>query len=222
MMAMTAPIHIRIPTFFPMTIPNIGTNVYFWIPSVLNATDPSVIEGPFQPTALYVSEDDNYGVAVFLNDIGSASLEDYAKMMETEGGGSNFRNVMINGISCVGYEIEENDMECLIYPVTDNVIVTFTCNPLNGDEGWDATKGVIFAQRVMNALIGKGLSREEAYDTVQPIAMKAWSEGLDYSTLLQESAKVMGLLSKEELDSCFTLDYYFKNVDYIFDRVGIK
>ena len=84
------------------------------------------------------------------------------------------------------------------------------------------THGVIFAQRVMNALIGKGLSREEAYDTVQPIAMKAWSEGLDYSTLLQESAKVMGLLSKEELDSCFTLDYYFKNVDYIFDRVGIK
>ena len=84
------------------------------------------------------------------------------------------------------------------------------------------THGVIFAQRVMNALIGKGLSREEAYDTVQPIAMKAWSEGLDYATLLQESPKVMGLLTKEELDGCFTLDYYFKNVDYIFDRVGIK
>ncbi len=83
------------------------------------------------------------------------------------------------------------------------------------------TKGVIFAQRVMNALIGKGLSREQAYDTVQPIAMKAWTEGLDYQTLLKESADVMGLLSVEELESCFTLDYYFKNVDYIFGRVGI-
>ena len=83
------------------------------------------------------------------------------------------------------------------------------------------TKGVIFAQRVMNALIGKGLSREQAYDTVQPIAMKAWTEGLDYQTLLKESADVMGLLSVEELESCFTLDYYFKNVDYIFSRVGI-
>ena len=83
------------------------------------------------------------------------------------------------------------------------------------------TKGVIFAQRVMNALIGKGLSREQAYDTVQPIAMKAWTEGLDYQTLLKESADVMGLLSVEELESCFTLDYYFKNVDYIFRRVGI-
>ena len=83
------------------------------------------------------------------------------------------------------------------------------------------THGVIFAQRVMNALIGKGLSREEAYDTVQPVAMKAWSEGLDYKTLLQGEPKVTGRLSAEELDACFTLDYYFKNVDYIFNRVGI-
>ena len=83
------------------------------------------------------------------------------------------------------------------------------------------TKGVIFAQRVMNALIGKGLAREQAYDTVQPIAMKAWTEGLDYQTLLKESPDVMGLLTVEELESCFTLDYYFKNVDFIFGRVGI-
>ena len=83
------------------------------------------------------------------------------------------------------------------------------------------TKGVIFAQRVMNAMISKGLSREEAYDTVQPIAMKAWTEGLDYQTLLKESDKVMALLTEEELWDCFTLDYYFKNVDYIFGRVGI-
>ena len=83
------------------------------------------------------------------------------------------------------------------------------------------TNGVIFAQRVMNALIGKGLSREEAYDTVQPIAMRAWTEGLDYRDLLQESDKVMSLLTAEDLADCFTLDYYFKNVDYIFGRVGI-
>ena len=83
------------------------------------------------------------------------------------------------------------------------------------------TKGVIFAQRVMNALIGKGLSREEAYDTVQPVAMKAWTEGLDYLSLLKDNEKVCGLLTKEELESCFTLEYYFKNVDYIFGRVGL-
>ena len=83
------------------------------------------------------------------------------------------------------------------------------------------TRGVIFAQRVMNALIAKGLSREQAYDTVQPIAMEAWTEGKDYKTLLEASAPVSEKLSREELDSCFTLDYYFKNVDEIFSRVGI-
>lgn len=84
------------------------------------------------------------------------------------------------------------------------------------------TNKVIFAQRVMNALISKGFVREEAYDTVQPIAMKAWSEGLDYQELLSQNEKVMSYLSKEELDSCFTLDYYFSQVDYIYKRNGIE
>jgi len=83
------------------------------------------------------------------------------------------------------------------------------------------THGVIFAQRVMNALIEKGLSRERAYDTVQPISMKSWAEGLDYQTLLKDNEEVMALLSPEEVDNCFTLDYYFKNVDYIFKKTCI-
>ena len=83
------------------------------------------------------------------------------------------------------------------------------------------TRGVIFAQRVMNALIAKGLSREQAYDTVQPIAMEAWTNDKDYKTLLEASEAVTKRLSKEELDNCFTLDYYFKSVDEIFSRVGI-
>ena len=83
------------------------------------------------------------------------------------------------------------------------------------------TRKVIFAQRVMNALIDKGLSREEAYDTVQPVAMRAMAERADYQELLAENEKVMSKLSREELDSCFTLEYYLKNVDYIFRRAGI-
>ena len=84
------------------------------------------------------------------------------------------------------------------------------------------TRKVIFAQRVMNALIERGFSREQAYDTVQPIAMRAMSERADYQELLAESKEVMAVLTREELDSCFTLDYYLKNVDFIFERVGIE
>ena len=80
------------------------------------------------------------------------------------------------------------------------------------------TNGVIFAQRVMNALIDKGFVREKAYDTVQPIAMQAMAEGAAYQDLLRKDPTVSSMLSDEELDACFTLDYYMKNVDHIYKR----
>ncbi len=83
------------------------------------------------------------------------------------------------------------------------------------------TKGVIFAQRVLYALMQKGLVREEAYDTIQPLAMKALDEKKDYKEILKQDKKVSSLLTEKEIDDCFTLDYYMKNVDYIYKRVGI-
>lgn len=84
------------------------------------------------------------------------------------------------------------------------------------------TNGVIFAQRVMNALIEKGLAREQAYDLVQAIAMKAYHDHIDYHSLLLENQEVKDILSNEEIKECFTLDYYFKNIDFIYQRCGIK
>lgn len=83
------------------------------------------------------------------------------------------------------------------------------------------TNGVIFAQRVMNALIDKGFVREKAYDTVQPIAMRAMAEGAAYKDLLAADPIVSSMLTPEVLDACFTLDYYMKNVDFIYKRNGI-
>lgn len=84
------------------------------------------------------------------------------------------------------------------------------------------TNGVIFAQRVMNALIDKGFAREKAYDTVQPIAMRAMQEGKPYQELLKQDETVMSTLTPEELDNCFTLDYYFKNIDHIYKRNNLE
>lgn len=84
------------------------------------------------------------------------------------------------------------------------------------------TNGVIFAQRVMNALIDKGFVREKAYDTVQPIAMRAMAEGAAYQDLLAEDSTIREMLTPEELQACFTLDYYMKNVDYIYKRNHIE
>lgn len=83
------------------------------------------------------------------------------------------------------------------------------------------TKGVIFAQRVLYKLIEKGFVREKAYDTVQPIAMKALNEKKSYQELLHLDPVVSNTLTSEEIDSCFTLEYYMKNVDYIYKRIGL-
>ncbi|XMB85687.1 adenylosuccinate lyase [Mycoplasmatota bacterium WC44] len=83
------------------------------------------------------------------------------------------------------------------------------------------TNGVIFAQRVMTALINKDLSREDSYDMVQPVAMKSMETKRKFFDLLLES-EVSKYLSKEDLEGCFDIEYYLKSVDEIFSRVGIK
>ncbi len=83
------------------------------------------------------------------------------------------------------------------------------------------TKGVIFTQRVMTTLINKGMTRENAYDLVQPMAMKAFNEGIQLIDLLYDNSDITKLLSKADIDSCFTLEYYLKEVETIYKRVGI-
>ncbi|MBR4912250.1 MAG: adenylosuccinate lyase [Bacteroidales bacterium] len=100
-----------------------------------------------------------------------------------------------------------------------NILENLVVFPENMLKNIYLTHKVIFAQRVMTALINKGLSRESAYDLVQPIAMKAWFEGQDYKELLSQNETVMSHFTSEELDQCFTLEYYLKQVPAIFERV---
>ena len=67
----------------------------------------------------------------------------------------------------------------------------------------------------------KGFVREQAYDLVQPVAMKTLMEGGEMQENLKRTPAVTEHLTAEEIDNCFTLDYYMKNVDYIFNQVGI-
>lgn len=83
------------------------------------------------------------------------------------------------------------------------------------------THGVIFSQRFMLKLIEKGLSREEAYDTVQPNAIKSWENKSDFKTLMSNEAVVKKLLTKEDIDDCFDPKYQLKYVDEIYKRVGL-
>jgi len=82
------------------------------------------------------------------------------------------------------------------------------------------TNGVIFSQRFMLKLVEKGLSREESYDLVQPLAIKSWEENLEFRKLILES-KVSELLTKDEIEDCFDVRHHLKNVEIIYRRVGL-
>jgi adenylosuccinate lyase len=83
------------------------------------------------------------------------------------------------------------------------------------------TKGLIFSQRVLLALMDKGLSRPKAYDLVQRCAMKTWKEGSDFKANLLNDTEAAKYFSEKDLVKIFNLDYYLRNVNKIFKRLGI-
>ncbi len=83
------------------------------------------------------------------------------------------------------------------------------------------TKGLLFSQRVMLALIDKGLSRQKAYELVQRNAMKAWKGNKIFLNLLKADSEVIATLPQEKLEPLFDEQYYLRYVDEIFERLGL-
>ena len=102
-----------------------------------------------------------------------------------------------------------------------NVIKGLEVYPQRMKKNIELTKGLVFSQRVMLALIDKGLSRQKAYHLVQRNAMKAWEGNKNFRTLLKADAEVKATLSPEELEALFDYQYYLRHVDEIFERLGL-
>jgi adenylosuccinate lyase len=88
-------------------------------------------------------------------------------------------------------------------------------------QNMDVTKGLLFSQRVLLALIDKGMNRQDAYKLVQKNAMKTWAEGKKFMTLLKADKEVMAALPVKELEALFDYSYYTRYVDDIFQRLGL-
>lgn len=102
-----------------------------------------------------------------------------------------------------------------------NIVKNLTVFPENMKRNMDRTYGLIYSQRVLLKLIDKGMAREEAYDTVQPKAMQAWEEGVQFRTLVEAEPKITEKLTPEEISECFDYSYHLSHVDTIFDRLGL-
>ena len=103
-----------------------------------------------------------------------------------------------------------------------NIVKNLTVFPENMKRNMDRTFGLIYSQRILLALIDKGLAREEAYDTVQPLTARAWDEQTQFRPLVEANEKITSYLTKEELDDCFDYNYHIQKVDYIFERCGLN
>jgi adenylosuccinate lyase len=86
-------------------------------------------------------------------------------------------------------------------------------------ENLDLTGGLYEAQRVLLALVGKGVARQQGYVFVQRNAMKVWEEKVDFRTALKRDEDVRKILTDAEIDGCFAVEYHLKHVDTIFRRV---
>ena len=86
----------------------------------------------------------------------------------------------------------------------------------------ERTYGLYNSQRLLIKLIDKGLSREAAYDLVQPQAMRSWSEGRAFKELILEQEAITKHLPEAEIEEAFDARYHLRRIDFIYKRIGLE
>jgi len=127
-------------------------------------------------------------------------------------------------------DISHSSVERVIIP-DSTILVDYMLDRLRGiidglhvypkrmKENMGRSYGLFTSQRVMLALLDKGIDRERAYSIVQADAMKSWKEETEFKKILLKDKEVKKYLTAQEIGEIFDLEYYLKNVDYIFKRV---
>ena len=152
------------------------------------------------------------GLARLIRGYALTSLENIALWHERDISHSSTERILLPD-SCLVLDY------CLA--IFTNVIKGLEVYPQRMKKNIELTKGLVFSQRVMLALIDKGLSRQKAYHLVQRNAMKAWEGNKNFRTLLKADAEVKDTLSPEELEALFDYQYYLRHVDEVFERLGL-
>jgi len=100
------------------------------------------------------------------------------------------------------------------------VVERLVIYPENMMRNLEKMGGLVFSERVMLKLVEKGLSREEAYVIAQENAAKAWA-GESFREALESDSRVAAVIGKDELAEVFDYKHHVRNVDAVFDRLGI-
>ena len=152
------------------------------------------------------------GCARLLRGYMLSAYENVALWHERDISHSSVERVIIpDGTTIVHYALNR------LTSIIDNLVIYED----NMKRNMDRTFGLFNSQRLLIKLIDKGLSREEAYDLVQPQAMQAWEDSRSFKDIVQNHTGITQHLSQEEIDEAFDPNYHLKRVDYIFERVGV-
>ncbi len=105
---------------------------------------------------------------------------------------------------------------------TADLVKNLLVYPENMKRNMNVYGGVVFSQRVMLTLVEKGMSREAAYKVVQTCAHQAWNqpEG-NFRALISQDPEVTAQLTPDEIDKCFDPQHHLRNLDEIYQRLGI-
>jgi adenylosuccinate lyase len=103
----------------------------------------------------------------------------------------------------------------------NNVLRGLQVYPANMQRNMSKTVELIASQRLLLALVDKGLGRDEAYRKVQAHAMKAWQNGASFRHLVAKDPAFKRHLKKGDIDRVFDPEYYVRHVKDTFQRVGI-
>ena len=88
-------------------------------------------------------------------------------------------------------------------------------------ENLDRTYGLVYSQRLLLGLVDAGMSREAAYDTVQPLAMQAWAERRPFRALVEASPEITSRLDVARIAEAFEPAEQLRHVETVFERVGL-
>ena len=159
------------------------------------------------------------------NPIGSENISGLARLVR-----SNSLAAMENMALWHERDISHSSVERVIAPDStilidymlhrlDKIIKDLVIYPKHMEENLNRLKGLIFSQQVLIKLAAVGLKRQTAYEMVQHKAMKVWNTDADFKTLLLGDQEIMAHISEKDLEEIFSLDYHFKHIEDIFDRV---
>ncbi|WP_030007408.1 adenylosuccinate lyase [Picosynechococcus sp. NKBG042902] len=105
---------------------------------------------------------------------------------------------------------------------TISLVKNLLVYPENMKRNMNVYGGVIFSQRVLLALVEKGLTREDAYRLVQGCAHTAWNtEGGNFRANVEQDAEITQHLSGEEIAACFDPQFQLRHLDQVYQRLGI-